>query len=281
MKLNLKERDKAILIGLLGVALFFVGYYVFMTYGDKKEIIEQENVVLSQEVEYLQTLMDNKDEYLAKTESMSLEIEEIKGKFPASIYPEDEIYYTYTSENVFDVYATRLTMPSAEMIAVAQATTPVAEPEAVDDGTEPVEGEGESAEGTAVDTASTVTSAASSITLYKSTASYEMEVTYKGIKEWVKSIVEDMDNKKSISNLSLTYNKKTGNLDGKMDVNMFALTGTERTYESPSIPGIGIGTDDLFKASDTLNTSKENNTFDANAEGSEATENGEDTKAEE
>lgn len=88
----------------------------------------------------------------------------------------------------------------------------------------------------------------------------------------IREILEDKENKKSISNLSLSYEEQTGNIRGSMVVNMFSLTGTERTYESPSIPGIGVGTDNLFKSSETLNVGRENNTFDANAEDTQPAE---------
>ncbi|MBD5544373.1 MAG: hypothetical protein HDR01_09085 [Lachnospiraceae bacterium] len=262
MKLKLKERDKNLIIILAGLAIPLLVYiFVFTKLNKQRETIEAENVSLSQEVAYLQELMDNKEYYLAETDRMNQEMEEIKVQFPSELHPEDEIYYAYNTETKYDVLATKIDMPYAEMVSVAQPVTEGAEqPEVVDDGTETVEAE------VVDESPEPVASAATTIALYKAPITFDFTITYTAAKDWVKEILNDRENKKSISSLVLSYEEQTGNIKGSMVVNMFSLTGTDRTYEAPSIPGIGVGTDNLFKSSETLNIDRENNTFDANAD---------------
>lgn len=265
MKFKLKEKDKNIIIILIGLAIPLLVYlFVFTKWNEQRETIETENAALSQEVARLQELMNNKEFYIAETDRMKQEMEEIKEQFPSELHPEDEIYYAYNTEMKYDVLATNIDMPYAEMVSVAQPVAETSEqPEVVDDGTETVEGEAVDAENEA---AGPVTSAAATIALYKAPITFNFTITYTAAKDWIKEILEDRENKKSISNLTLNYEEQSGNIRGNMVVNMFSLTGTDRTYEAPNIPGIGVGTDNLFKSSETLNVDRENNAFDANAE---------------
>lgn len=279
MKFKLKERDKNIIVILIGLAIPLAVYlFVFTKWNEQTDTLEAENSVLSQEVAHLQELMNNREFYIAETDRMNQEMEEIKAQFPSELHPEDEIYYAYNTEAKYDVLASTINMPYAEMVSVAQPVSEMqAQPEVVDDGTETVEGEAVDAENPSPEPSS---SAASTIVLYKAPITFDFTITYSAAKDWIREILEDKENKKSISNLSLSYEEQSGNIRGSMVVNMFSLTGTERTYESPSIPGIGVGTDNLFKSSETLNVGRENNTFDANAEDTQPAE-GDQTEEEE
>ncbi|MCM1160019.1 MAG: hypothetical protein NC412_02240 [Roseburia sp.] len=274
MKLKIGEREKNIILGLIGIAIpLLVYFFVFVSLNEQTDVLVAENQSLAQEVAYLQELMDNKEFYLAETDRMNAEMEEIKAQFPSELHPEDEIYYAYNMENKYDVLATAIDMPVAEAVAIAQPVTAEAQPEVVDDGT------GEAAEGTEnagaaqAEQAAPVASAATTIALYRAPITFNFKLTYTAAKEWIKEILTDRENKKSIDNVTLSYDESTGNLTGSIIVNMFSLTGTDRIYEAPSIQGIGIGTDNLFKSSETLNVGRENNTFDANAESTETENN--------
>ncbi|MBQ7065631.1 MAG: hypothetical protein IJN92_02315 [Lachnospiraceae bacterium] len=285
MKFKMKDSDKKILLFVLGAAILALTYFMaFLPLKEKTETLKVENQTLSEEVAYLQKLMDDKEFYVSETDRMNVEIEEIKAQFPSELHPEDEIYYASNSETKYDVVATEMEMPLAEEVSVSVASVAdTTQAEVVDDGTASAETvEGESTDGALSQVEETV-SASSSITLYRAPISFEFQITYNSVKDWVKEILEDDENKKAISELSLNFDEKTGNLKGEMIVNMYSLTGTERTYESPSIPGIGVGTDDLFKSADRLNAATENNTYDANAENGDAAnaDDNEDADAEE
>lgn len=271
MKLKIGEREKNIILGLIGVAVpLLVYFFIFTKLNEQKDVLVTENQSLAQEVAHLQELMDNKEFYLAETDRMNAEMEEIKAQFPSELHPEDEIYYAYNMENKYDVLATAIDMPVAEAVAISQPVTAEAQPEVVDDGTgEGTENTGESQP----EQAAPVASAATSIALYRAPITFNFKLTYTAAKDWIKEILSDKENKKSIDNVTLNYDDSTGNLTGSIIVNMFSLTGTDRVYEAPSIQGIGIGTDNLFKSSETLNVGRENNTFDANAESAETENN--------
>lgn len=264
--MKLKQRDKYILLLVLGILVAVATYFfVFKKFNEMNETLQVENRALKEEVEYLQKLMNDREFYIAETDRMGLEMEEMKAQFPSELYPEDEIYYAYNSETKYDVATKSMALPEAVEISVAQPVSNAAEPEVVDDGSGAETVEGEAVAESVEDTAP----ARPSITLFKSAVTFDFQITYDATKDWIKEILADKENKKAIESVSLSYDKTTGNIKGKMVVNMFSLTGTERTYEAPSIPGIGVGTDDLFKSSDRLNASTENNAFDANADSTE------------
>ena len=269
MKFKLKNSDKNILLFVLGVAFVALAYFMgFKPLTEKMDTLKVENQTLTEEVEYLQKLMDDKEFYISETDRMNVEMEEIKAQFPSELHPEDEIYYASNSETKYDVAATEMEMPLAEEISVSVASSAsTTEAEVVDDGTADAEVvDGESADGSLEKVEETKPSASSSIVLYRAPITFEFLITYDSVKDWIKEILEDDENRKAISELTLNFDERTGNLKGEMIVNMYSLTGTERAYESPSIPGIGVGTDDLFKSADRLNAATENNTYDANAE---------------
>lgn len=282
MNFKLKDSDKKILLFVLGAAIVALAYILaYQPLKEKKETLEVENQSLTQEVEYLQTLMNDKEKYISETERMNLEMDEIKAQFPAELHPEDEIFYASNVETKYSLISKGMTMPTPEVVNVGVATAVESQPEVVDDGT----AEAEVVEGEATtDTQQTVqqtASASSTMTLYRAPITFNFMVTYDAVKDWVKEILEDKENKKAIQSLTLTFDQQSGNLQGNMVVNMYSLTGTDRTYEAPSIPGIGVGTDDLFKSADQLNVSTENNTYDANAETTTTSEDTDETEDEE
>lgn len=238
----MKKSDANIIlmiVGLLLAAGTYIGVYNNLT--AETETMQKANAELKQEVQRLQELADNKQQYLDDTDAMLAEIEEIKKQFPAQYLPEDEILYMINAEKQYDAVATRITMNPTAIVEVAASTQDATTTETTE---ESVDGAITEEGATEVSTEET---AKPEIQLYKTPVSVEVESTYLSIKDIIKMINVDA-NRKSIDNISIAFDSETGELLSNMDVSMYSLTGTEAEYVTPKVDGVVYGTSDIFNS---------------------------------
>lgn len=238
----MKKSDKNIILILIGLAIAAATYFlVFTKLTAETETMQKANAELKQEVQRLQDLADNKQQYLDDTDTMLAEIEVIKQKFPAQYLPEDQILYMINAEKQYDAVAQKISMNPASVIEVA-APTQDAAVEAADVA---------ATEGTATEEGATeVTTeepAKPEILLYKTPVSVEVLTSYISIKDIIKMINVD-ENRKSIDNISIAFDSQTGELLSNIDISMYSLTGTEAEYVAPKVDGVVYGTNDLFNS---------------------------------
>ena len=113
--------------------------------------------------------------------------------------------------------------------------------------------------------------------LYNAPVTMGFRATYGGIKDVIKVINSDT-NRKSISSVTMAFDASTGNLMGSITANMYFVKGTDKVYEAPAVPGVGVGTNNIFKAAESLNATRD--TVAAEGAATEDTE-GDSTEAEE
>lgn len=232
----MKKSDKSIILMLVGVVLAAVSYFfVYKNLTAETEIMNADNAKLRQEVQYLQELADNKQKYLDDTETMKVEIEEIKAQFPAQYLPEDEILYMIATEEQHDVTATGIRMENPALIEVEAVMAETVET------TGEAQAEGEATEVT------TEQQVAPEIQLYNTAVTAVVQTSYNSIKEVIKQINTDKD-RKSLNTLALAFDSDTGELVGTLGFSMYSLTGTEAEYKTPSVDGVAYGTNDIFNS---------------------------------
>lgn len=248
--MEIKKSDiKLIVAALLFFAALGSFYFCKFSLSGKTEQLEAENATLQTEVDYLQELMNNKEQYIAETEAMQAEITNIKGQFPADVKPEDQIIYANKLELKNAILVEAVAMPGKEIVTVADpvatAAPVVTDDGAVDDGTDvPVDDAVE---------APVTSSLASSVVLYRSPTTVTFKSTYKSVKDVIAQINEDTKDKKSIDSLSLAFDEETGNLTGTLMVQFYSLSGTENEYQVPSVTGVSKGTNNIFGTSENVN----------------------------
>ena len=234
--MKLSKRDKNILLVISGIAVALcVYYFVFLDLQEKTEIIEAENVVLEGVIGQLKELDKNKEQYLEDTEKFKESCEEIKALFPAGMEEEDDILYIDGLEKTLsDYYASSMGMPSAVSYELAY---PAVEQISVDQmlGTASTEGTSETSGnyGTC------------RMWYVPVTTSYE--TNYVSLKQLIKAITEDSD-KKSVEEISITYNEENGILAGSMVSNFYYLSGTDEVYTTPEVSGVAVGTSNPFRS---------------------------------
>lgn len=253
--MKIKKSDiKLIVAALLVFCAIGAYYFCNMSLSEKTSALEAENASLQSEVDYLQDLMNHKQEYIEETEMMRTEIDDIIHQFPADVRPEDQIMYANDIELFGGLIVESVTMPGEEVvpIVVASQQTDVAQQdpaEPVNDAAEPVDA--------VADTTATPAPAggamASSIVLYRDPTTIELKSIYKSAKILIKSINESLTDKKSIESLSLSRDEQTGNLTGTLQVAMYYLEGADLEYAEPSVNGVIKGNTNIFNTSEDPN----------------------------
>ncbi|MBR4760269.1 MAG: hypothetical protein IK078_09010 [Lachnospiraceae bacterium] len=238
----MKNNYVGIILGLLGIVCIIVAYTVIWnSLGEKTDAVKVENDALQAEVDRLQDLADHKEQYINDTKTMKEEDEKIIAQFPADVKPEDEILYAdETEKNSLQLDITAISMPGSSVIEVAAPSAPAAEEAVTDEATG--EETGEIVENTVTESEPTKPSNM----LYQTPVTVTVRTAYSTLKDVLTRITKDGVNKKSVDMVNMAFSEETGNLEGTVTYNMYSLTGTDKTYESPKTPGVAVGTNDLF-----------------------------------
>lgn len=258
--MKISKRDKMLLLIVCGLIVVVCAYYfVFLQFQKKTETLEAENVVLEDVIVKLKDLDKNREQYLADTEKYTEDNERIKEEFPAGMEEEDDILYIDGLEGTLsEFYASsvglpssvgyELTYPAVETISVdemlqgtiATETATTAETVATTD-TEAI------AEETADGATLTADSLYPSCQLWYVPVTTTYEVNYLSLKQLVKAITDDSD-KKSVEDISVTYNEENGILSGTLTSNFYYLSGTDEVYSTPDVAGVPVGTSNPFRS---------------------------------
>lgn len=239
--MKLKKSDINILLIVLGIGIAALAYFlVFTKLNDKTDTLKAQNASLQQEVDRLQDLANNKQQYLDDTATMQEKIDEIKAQYAAAYKPEDEVMYVRNLEKNFDTTAYTVAMPGTAPVEVVTTADTAAAPDATEEA---------STDGEEVATTDTAATAAPEILLYKTPVTITFVASYNSIKDIVKVLNEDQM-RKSIDTLSLTFDSESGDLSGTLLFNMYSLTGTDATYTEPEIPGVTFGTGNIFNSAE-------------------------------
>ncbi len=263
----MNKNSVGILLLVLGIGLAAGGYFgVYNNFNEKKDALAAQNATLQSEVDQLQDLADHKQEYLDETARMNAENDEVIAQFPAEVRPEDEIMYVVATEEKHGAVSRSISMPGTSVIEVAR---PAAETVSVDsDGSEPAPAEGE--DGEVVEDTAAMEEAAPQIMLYQTPVNISLQVAYENLKDLVRDLTADRNDKKAIQSLTMAFDESTGGLTGAMSYSMYSLSGTSKTYQSPEIPGVAFGTDNIFNSVARAAAAKKEAQAAANAAKSES-----------
>lgn len=237
MKLKISQKDKSLLMIVLGILIIAASYYLgFRNFQSETKKVKEQNEVLDTQIEVLENIAEMKDMYIAETKELSEGMEENLTKFPADMISEEVVLYMKGLEQSTGAYVSTITMPERinipinqqyeenKLAATEDVTGVIAENSFVNDGIVP-------------DTGNMYLSCVESEVAYS--------ITYQGLKRMIKNITEDT-NRKSVDNISLVFNENTGNLSGTMTVNYFVLSGTGKEYLQPEASGTLKGINCIF-----------------------------------
>lgn len=247
--MKIKKSEVNILIMLIGILLAVLAYFVvYSSFTEKKDILAAENATLQSEVEELQKLADNKQFYIDETNRMDNEIQDILSGFPGEIRQEDQVMYAAGFESMYSntIWVNGLSIDDTQLVQVAapEAAAP-ANDEVVED----------TGDGAANDAVVATGGLKDTVFLYSSPFTLDYKITYRSFKDVVRLILES-DERMSIQNINLSYDSESGCLTGSLDATMYTVSGTDYIYKELDIPGVRMGTSDIFKSGTVLDLSR-------------------------
>ena len=255
-------RDKKILLMFIGILVFFVGWYFgYRPQMEKADQIEDLNGALEEQLQDLLELAENKDFYVSETASIKDKISEYISEFPADVRPEDGIVLANKMENELGFQITNVGVGEKEFVAsldgsseedLAQSQDQTMSEQAnaqTQEQLDNIEGTDSQAEAdlqNASDAAAADQSSDSQVpVLYRTQVTLQFNGTYAGLKKAV-LYVADQSGRMTLDNVNASYDTSTGNLTGTIIVNIFSMTGTDRTYTEPDAGSVAYGTANIF-----------------------------------
>lgn len=256
--MSISERDKKILIVFVGILIFALVYYFpIRSYTEDAEKLNTENVGLTAKLAELEAKVARESEIKAETTNYEADTLALVAKFPSFLQVENEIMDIVGLEKELKVEVPLITVntpvevkssdtPEAETTQAAEAPQEVATEEAPE--------EASTTEAPVADETEVAPAAANKYKLYDMSTNINYKGGYDSLKKFLDKIAKSTD-KKSINSVSLTFDNKTGNLDGNIVYDSYFLAGSDRPYEEIITKTIRHGTKNIFG---TVDTSKAN-----------------------
>ena len=254
--MSISERDKKILIVFVGILIFALVYYFpIRSYTEDAEKLNTENVGLTAKLSELEAKVARESEIKAETTNYEADTLALVAKFPSFLQVENEIMDIVGLEKELKVEVPLITvntpveMKASDTPEVAEA--PAAPQEVA---TEEAPEADSTTEAPEADETEVAPAAANKYKLYDMSTNINYKGGYDSLKKFLDKIAKSTD-KKSINSVSLTFDNKTGNLDGNIVYDSYFLVGSDRPYEEIITKTIRHGTKNIFG---TVDTSKAN-----------------------
>ena len=218
--MSLSNRDKKLLLILVGVLLVAVAYFmVFSPKNTEYSALKMQTSNLETQLSKLKELEANRVQYEEEIKKMSGEIANLTAEFPADTKDEDGIFFGYNMETnaVNDVHYSSIALGNPEVVVVT---------------TVPTEGE-------------VASETVSEYTMFRTRNSYVYKASYQGLKNSLLAINQATD-KVTVQSMNASFDSETGLLMGTFDLNFFTMVGTEREYTAPVLPQVELSTNNIF-----------------------------------
>lgn len=251
---NISTRDKKLLLILLGLVVFALGYLlVFRPQMDKASELQTANIPLKQKLAELEDIEANQSYYVSETEKYNAQVADYQAMFPAEVREEDGILLARRMENKLGMWAHSLGFQTNQFVASLEASGS-GEQNSTDEGTlseqanETTQEQINDIEGTAdtqTDTAAVTDVNPDDVALYRSQNTIEFNGSYQNLKDVVDLLAAE-SGRTTIESVDISFSTSTGDLGGTMVVNMYSMTGTGRTYTKPDASVVRFGNRNLF-----------------------------------
>lgn len=259
--MSISERDKKILIVFVGILIFALVYYFpIRGYTEDAEKLNTENVGLTAKLAELEAKVARESEIKAETTNYEADTLAMVAKFPSFLQVENEIMDIVGLEKELKVEVPLITvntpveMKASDTPEVAEAPAAPQEVATEEAPEEASTTDASTTEAPAADETEVAPAAANKYKLYDMSTNINYKGGYDSLKKFLDKIAKSTD-KKSINSVSLTFDNKTGNLDGNIVYDSYFLVGSDRPYEEIITKTIRHGTKNIFG---TVDTSKAN-----------------------
>lgn len=261
--MSISERDKKILIVFVGILIFALVYYFpIRSYTEDAEKLNTENVGLTAKLAELEAKVARESEIKAETTNYEADTLAMVAKFPSFLQVENEIMDIVGLEKELKVEVPLITvntpveMKASDTPEVAEAPAAPQEVATEEAPEEASNTEASTTEAPAADETEVAPAAANKYKLYDMSTNINYKGGYDSLKKFLDKIAKSSD-KKSINSVSLTFDNKTGNLDGNIVYDSYFLVGSDRPYEEIITKTIRHGTKNIFGTVDTSKASSD------------------------
>ena len=208
-----RKEKKMLLYAAGGLSLVAVYSFIVAPGKEERNELKTQYNNLSIQLEEIQVHADMQEYYEQETAVMQKEMDDVLAQFPAWITEETTIMYADMLEDKTDMYIPGISIGNSNYLyTLGLDAEEVAE---------------------------------SGISLYETPVVYTFTVPYDDMKEVVRMIQED-EEQRNVESITLSYESGSGELVGNMTVKMFAVTGTDSEYIAPDVPSMQLGTDNIF-----------------------------------
>ncbi len=239
MNMQIGPKEKNLLIGVLGVLILVVVWFLIVS-PMKEELaaVEAENVTLSAKAEQYQSIMSRLDEYEEGITTAEAKIAEITDRYPALVSTEDLMMFW---ANIDTALPLELRFGDLEI-------------REVDDAVYVAGVDGESLENVDIITEEDgkeyfldeqVDDISAKYKLFGAPMAMNFACTYNGLKYMI-NYITSQTNKNSIIGFEIYYDEETGYLTGAVGVELYYIEGLEKEYVPTFIPAVPKGLSDVF-----------------------------------
>lgn len=226
--MKLSTRYKNAILSILGLLIVFVAWqYLYLGMVEKTEAIEKKTNDVIKQVRVLKEHEPNQAFYLSEIDRMGVEMSNWMSVFASDVMAEDSIKFAYgiDNRNTKDyVFVHTMSFGAPTLLYQTNQNIQVKD----------IHGQ-VMKDGTLYPT----------YYLYRKQSVYGLDCTYKGLKNLLEKVYSDSD-KKNIENISLSFNKSTGQLSGNVIVNFYYVAGLDKQYVLPAITPVRQGVDNIF-----------------------------------
>lgn len=230
-KVSISDRDKKVLYILAGIIILALAYFFgFQKMMESRTALVEENITLETEVNKLLTMVASKAKVEEETQQYKAETEKILAKFPPELRTQDVIYQLDLLEQ--NVKGLVLKTESFTMNQIFFANGALTEGTVQDVTETPAEGSGEE-------------NAPAQITGYRSDVSTNCQTNYKSLEQII-DFINNNPNKMNIDTITISRAEGEKDLTCNMGLIMYAVGGTEKTYQPPNVTKSQVGKSELF-----------------------------------
>lgn len=218
MKKTTAKQAMTYVLAMGFVVLLAVYFLVYKSYNDKAAALEASNQVKSQRVAELKVFYDNLDIYNKEIEQYQAQIAAWLDEFPADVKEEDIIVLALDTEKTAFVGYTNININGREALrTIPAATIQLAKMENLQQ----------------------------DVIFVQRTVSYVNITDYFNLKKCIETI-NNSENRLTISNITYSKDKESGELEGTIEVSFYSVLGTGKEYVPQNLKEYESGLANLF-----------------------------------
>lgn len=215
--MSMTKRDRMLLLILIGVVILALGFMlVYRPTMTKKAELDAAIELDRQELAELQGYEASLDYYYSEMDRAGRYIQGQMERYPTDVRAEDQIMYAIALRDSAgtDIYSAAFSQPEALLSFLG------------------IEKDGEDYKTT-------------ELAAYKTVMNVSCSLGYQDMKDMITYINRTPD-RTSLDSLEISFDSGTGGLAGSASISKYFISSPEDVYEATDVPGLELGTDDLF-----------------------------------